>query len=146
MGMSVRSSSGGEEGELSPVAEINVTPLVDVMLVLLIIFMVTMPVMMSQLPIMLPKVSQDVSDKKPPLKVQVSFDIKGQYWISQGDDATAKQLVAYTDLPAQLKSIAAANSDALVTVCADKDVIYDKVVDLMGIVSAVFKNKVSICP
>jgi biopolymer transport protein ExbD len=146
MGMSVKTSSGGEEGEMSPVAEINVTPLVDVMLVLLIIFMVTMPVMMSQLPIMLPKVSLEPSTKTPPLKVQVYYDNKGQYSISQGEDATARVAVEYSALPAQLKAIESQHTDALVTVCADKDVIYDKVVDLMGIVSAVFRNKVSICP
>jgi len=51
MGMNVKASSGGgDEGEMGPVAEINVTPLVDVMLVLLIIFMVTAPLMITQLP------------------------------------------------------------------------------------------------
>jgi biopolymer transport protein ExbD len=144
MGMSVRSSSGGEEGELSPVAEINVTPLVDVMLVLLIIFMVTMPVMMSQLPIMLPKVSLTPSDH-PPTKAVVSFDIKGQYYVQVGDDGP-KEPVAYTDLPPRLKALVGEHPDALVTVCADKDVLYDRFVDLMGIVSSFFKNKVSICP
>ena len=146
MGMSVKASGGGEEGEMSPVAEINVTPLVDVMLVLLIIFMVTMPVMMSQLPIMLPKVSDVPSTGTPPLKVQVYYDNKGVYSISQGDDANAKVPTAYDDLKPQLKTIQSQHPDALVTVCADKEVIYDKFVDLMGIVSAVFTNKVSICP
>ena len=65
MGMSVKSSSSSDEGEMGPVAEINVTPLVDVMLVLLIIFMVTAPLMMNQLPITLPKPSLFQSDKPP---------------------------------------------------------------------------------
>ncbi len=146
MGMSVKASSSGDEGDMSPVAEINVTPLVDVMLVLLIIFMVTMPVMMSQLPIMLPKVSLEPSTQIPPLKVQVYYDDKGQYSISQGDDANAKVPVDYADLPEQVKAIKKQHPDALVTVCADKDVTYDKFVDLMSIVSAVFTDKVSICP
>jgi biopolymer transport protein ExbD len=145
MSMNVRPpSGGGGDDELSPVAEINVTPLVDVMLVLLIIFMVTAPIMMSQLPIMLPKVSLEQANK-PPNKLTVSFDINNNYFVQLGDDAPKEQL-AYTDLPARLKTIADQDPDRLVTVCADKDVIYDRVVDLMGIVSAFFKNKVSICP
>ena len=49
--------SGGQRGRRSPMAEINVTPMVDVMLVLLIIFMVAAPLMMVGVPVDLPKTS-----------------------------------------------------------------------------------------
>src|SRR5579871_5328309 len=131
MGMSVKSSSGGDEGEMGPVAEINVTPLVDVMLVLLIIFMVTAPLMMNQLPITLPKPSLFQSDK-PPEKLSVSFDLQNNYFIQHNEDP--KEAVSYQDLPARLQTIAQANPEELVTVCADPQSIYDRVVDLMAIV------------
>ena len=143
MGMSVKSSSGGDEGEMAPVAEINVTPLVDVMLVLLIIFMVTMPVMMNQLPITLPKPSVFQTDK-PPEKLAVSFDLQGNYFIQHNDEP--KAAVAYPELPAQLEAIAKDHPDEIVTVCADPQSIYDRVVDLMAIVGSSGFNKVTLCP
>ena len=75
-----------DEGGLSPVAEINITPMVDVMLVLLIIFMVTSPLMMSQLPVTLPKASSTPSEnpKEPTI---VSIDALGNYFIDAGDGA-----------------------------------------------------------
>jgi biopolymer transport protein ExbD len=143
MGMSAKSSSGGDEGELGPVAEINVTPLVDVMLVLLIIFMVTAPLMMNQLPITLPKPSMFQSDK-PPEKLSVSFDLQNNYFIQHNEDP--KEAVPYQDLPARLQTLAQANPEELVTVCADPQSIYDRVVDLMAIVGSAGFSKVTLCP
>jgi len=143
MGMSVKSSSGGDEGEMGPVAEINVTPLVDVMLVLLIIFMVTMPLMMNQLPITLPKPSLFQSDK-PPEKLGVSFDLQNNYFLQHNEDP--KEAVPYADLPARLHDIAQQYPDELVTVCADPQSIYDRVVDLMAIVGSSGFGKVTLCP
>jgi biopolymer transport protein ExbD len=143
MGISLQAAAGGEEGQLSPVAEINVTPLVDVMLVLLIIFMVTMPLMMNQLPITLPKPSLFQSDK-PPEKLGVSFDLQNNYFIQHNDDP--KEAVAYGDLPGRLHDLADQHPDELVTVCADKDSIYDRVVDLMAIVGSSGFGKVTLCP
>jgi len=143
MGMSIKSSSGGDEGEMGPVAEINVTPLVDVMLVLLIIFMVTMPLMMNQLPITLPKPSLFQSDK-PPEKLSVSFDLQNNYFLQHNDDP--KEAVPYTDLPARLRDIADKTPEELVTVCADPQSIYDRVVDLMAIVGSSGFSKVTLCP
>jgi biopolymer transport protein ExbD len=142
MAMSVKPASGGDD-EMGPVAEINVTPLVDVMLVLLIIFMVTMPIMMNQLPITLPKPSVFQSDK-PPEKLGVSFDLQNNYFIQHNEDP--KEPVAYTDLPARLHDLAEQHPDELVTVCADKDSIYDRVVDLMAIVGSSGFYKVTLCP
>ena len=143
MGMNVKSSSGGDEGEMGPVAEINVTPLVDVMLVLLIIFMVTAPLMMNQLPITLPKPSVFQTDK-PPEKLAVSFDLAGNYFIQHNDEP--KAAVAYPELPAQLAAIAKDHPDEVVTVCADPQSIYDRVVDLMAIVGSSGFSKVTLCP
>ncbi|MBL6749831.1 MAG: biopolymer transporter ExbD [Nevskia sp.] len=143
MAMSVKASSGGDEGDMPPVAEINVTPLVDVMLVLLIIFMVTMPVMMAQLPITLPKASL-VPSNEPPKKLYVEFDKLNNYFLQVNDGP--KEPIAYVELPARLRSLAEANPDELVTVCADPDSVYDRVVDLMAMVGSAGFYKVSLCP
>jgi biopolymer transport protein ExbD len=132
-----------DDSAFGPVAEINVTPLVDVMLVLLIIFMVTMPIMMNQLPITLPKPSI-TSVPTEVQKLSVSFDLQGNYFIQQNDDA--RQAVAYAELPARLHQLAQANPAEVVTVCADKDSIYDRVVDLMAIVGGSGFGKVTLCP
>ena len=62
MAMSVGDSGGGEE---RPMSDINTTPLVDVMLVLLIIFLITVPVVMQNVPLTLPKVRFDPTTTKP---------------------------------------------------------------------------------
>ena len=144
MGMSAKVSGGGGEEAMSMVAEINVTPLVDVMLVLLIIFMVTMPVMMNQLPITLPKPSLVSNPDDKPEKLTVSFDLQGNYFIQHNDEP--KQAVAYADLAPHLEGIAKEHPDELVTVCADSQSIYDRVVDLMGVVGGAGFNKVTLCP
>ena len=132
MAMNVKTSSGGgDEGEMGPVAEINVTPLVDVMLVLLIIFMVTAPLMMSQLPIKLPKANlQEMGKPRDPLIV--SIDVDGNYYIETGGGHSEE--LTYDQLPAKLAELAAAQPDNLVYIRADQDDQYGKVIDLLQIV------------
>ena len=128
---------------MSPVAEINVTPLVDVMLVLLIIFMVTMPLMMSQLPVTLPRPNPAPQDK-PPDKLTVGFDSSYSYFLQVNNDA--RETIDYAALPARLNAIVTADPDKLITVCADPSALYDRVVDLMGVVGHSGFTKVSLCP
>src|SRR5579875_2185585 len=71
MAMSVGPSDGGEE---APMSDINTTPLVDVMLVLLIIFLITVPVVVHTVPVVLPKVRYEPTTTKPD---NVSLSIKG---------------------------------------------------------------------
>ena len=76
------SFGGFERGQspTQPMAEINVTPLVDVMLVLLVIFIITIPAMHQAVPIDLPQVSsQKVEDK--PLVIQLALDADGRYYL-----------------------------------------------------------------
>jgi biopolymer transport protein ExbD len=71
-------SADGEEDEV--VSAINTTPLVDVMLVLLIIFLITIPVVTTSIPVQLPKERNEVRETKPE-NITLSVDVKGRtYW------------------------------------------------------------------
>ena len=77
MGMSI-GSSGGDEDEI--VSAINTTPLVDVMLVLLIIFLITIPVVTTSVPVTLPKERNEVRETKPE-NITISVDAAGRiFW------------------------------------------------------------------
>jgi biopolymer transport protein ExbD len=71
MAMSVGPNEGGDE---APMSDINTTPLVDVMLVLLIIFLITVPVVVHTVPVVLPKVRYEITQTKPE---NVSLSVKG---------------------------------------------------------------------
>ncbi|HRD79012.1 MAG TPA: ExbD/TolR family protein [Hyphomicrobiaceae bacterium] len=96
MGASLNQGAGGKGGRRArarrhlPMAEINVTPFVDVMLVLLIIFMVAAPLLTSGVPVELPSAAGKPLDapKEPP--VVVTIDEKGQIFIGQDDKAPLK--------------------------------------------------------
>lgn len=127
---------GDESSGYRPMAEINVTPLVDVMLVLLIIFMITAPLMMAQLPIELPKSSaQDLG--KPPEPLIVAIDAKGQFYIGGGT-------VAADALPGRLKTLADKDPDQIVYVRADKGIPYGQVMALLGEVGQAGFYKISL--
>ncbi len=132
---------GGDE-DMGPVAEINITPMVDVMLVLLIIFMVTAPLMMSQLPVTLPKTSSTPTDKpKDPLIVSINQE--GHYFIER-DKEVGPVEVAPADLQPQLIALAKEDPDNLVYVSGDKVIAYGRVVDLIGLVGNSGFSKVSL--
>jgi biopolymer transport protein ExbD len=89
MAMSVGPGDGGEE---NPMSDINTTPLVDVMLVLLIIFLITVPVVVHNIPVTLPKVRYEATTTKPE---NVSLSVRGGpggtcevYWNLQRVDST----------------------------------------------------------
>jgi biopolymer transport protein TolR len=125
-----------EEGALGPMAEINVTPLVDVMLVLLIIFMVTAPLMMVQLPVELPKASlQEVGKPKEPLVVGV--DAAGLYYIM-------KEQVPADQLMPRLKRFVDEDPDQVVYVSADKTVPYGQVMQLLSFCGVAGFYKISL--
>ena len=81
--MSMNVGSPSESGEEAPMTEINTTPLVDVMLVLLIIFLITVPVVIQTIPLALPKVTNLPTTTKPE-NVLLSIDATGTvYWGQQ---------------------------------------------------------------
>jgi biopolymer transport protein ExbD len=139
MAMSVKSGGGGDEA--APVAEINVTPLVDVMLVLLIIFMVSMPLMLNQLSIEIPKKSLAPPSGPPKDPLIFSIDELGNYSIEQ-DRVTRP--VTYDQLPNELISLAKDYGGDLVFVRGNTHIDYGRVVGLIEMIGKAGFNKVTL--
>ena len=117
---------GGDfsSGSNAPMSEINMTPLVDVMLVLLIIFIVTAPLMTQAIKVDLPQVNAAALDQKPET-IRLTVNADGQtYW-----DET---LVNESELKSRLEAAALAEPQPEVHLSADKDTRYEKIADVMG--------------
>jgi biopolymer transport protein TolR len=110
-------------------AEINVTPFVDVMLVLLIIFMVAAPMLTVGVPIELPRTSAGAlpAEQEEPLAVTLTAD---------GAILLMSTEVAPNDLLPQLRAIAEARRDNKVFLRADGSIPYERVVQVMGALNA----------
>ena len=136
--MAVPLKPSGEAGEdrYTPLAEINVTPMVDVMLVLLVIFMVAAPLLTVGVPINLPKTAaaQITEPKKP---IVVSVNREEQTFI--GDDP-----IPADDLKARLGNLAVEDPSRIVYVRGDRALPYGRVMDLLGIVNTAGFAKVSL--
>jgi biopolymer transport protein TolR len=120
----------------SAMADINMTPFIDVMLVLLIIFMVAAPLLSSGVPIDLPQTKAAALniDQKP---LSVSIDDKGAIFL-------ADQPVATEDLPDRLKALAKDGFDERIYVRGSKGVVYGRVAEVMSIVTAAGYKKVAL--
>ncbi len=134
--MQATSGRGTRRRAARPVSDINVTPFVDVMLVLLVVFMVTAPMMTVAVPVDLPKTQgRTVSQDKEPLVVSVSSD--GQIFLQD------KKLRSDELIP-KLKSISGVNPDARIFVRGDKEIAYGRIMEVMGLISAAGFNKVAL--
>jgi len=104
--------------------EINMTPLVDVMLVLLIIFIITVPVMKHAVNVDLPRATNQAQEVKPQT-IRLSVDAQGSYYWNETrvDDAS---------LPALLEAEAAKNPQPDLHIRGDKDVRYERVAQAMA--------------
>lgn len=130
----IQKNEGGKRrrrrgGRAKPMAEINVTPFVDVMLVLLIIFMVAAPLMTVGVPVELPKTAAGAlpSDAEEPLTVTIAAD--GSVMI-QTTETLADELVT------KLQAIASERASTRVYLRADGAVPYAQVVQVMGALNA----------
>jgi biopolymer transport protein TolR len=139
MGASVGGGGGWDDedgGGFRPVAEINVTPMVDVMLVLLIIFMVAAPLMTVGVPLELPK-TQAAKVSQPEQPTILSIDAEGRVFLAE------EELTAEGILP-RLQGIAAENADRVVLVRGDRTIQYGRIMEVMGQVSQAGFSKVSL--
>ena len=150
MNMAGSSGGGGRRGRRKPVmAEINVTPMVDVMLVLLIIFMVAAPLMTSSIDIDLPVASggKQIQANAPPLTLSVKRT--GGTCNSNVELYLGDTLISANDLLPKIKAIRETRSDAesVVYLRGDKDVCYTDMMKLLGYIrTAGFKANIVIVP
>ena len=113
-----------------PMAEINVVPFIDVMLVLLVIFMITAPMLTQGVQVELPQVSSEPIDSQDDSEpVIVAVDKDGQYHITLGDSST---LVSLDELGQRMMTILERSPDSPVLVRGDRNVAYGQVVTLMS--------------
>ena len=117
-------------------AEINVTPLVDVMLVLLIIFMVTAPLLVSAVPIDLPDSRAKPLDQQPD-QVTVSIDPDGQIFLD-------RDKLAPGELADRLAGLVKDGKPPLVTLRADRSLDYGRVMAVMGELNAAGVTQISL--
>jgi biopolymer transport protein ExbD len=115
---------GTQDADDEVMNEINMTPLVDVMLVLLIIFIITVPVMKHAVNIDLPRATNTVQDSKPET-IRLSVDAAGQYYWNEA-------AVADADLAPQLQAAAGKQPQPELHIRGDKAVRYERVAQAMA--------------
>ena len=138
MALSIGNGNGnGRNGSrYRPMTDINVTPLVDVMLVLLVVFMVTAPLLTVGVPVDLPQTqAPPINEPKEPTVITVNKE--GTLYIQDG-------VVPMDNLVAKLQAITGSNPDAVLYVRGDKDINYGKVLEVMSLISNAGFHKVSL--
>ncbi|MCC1480208.1 protein TolR [Roseibaca sp. Y0-43] len=129
MGKSKGSGRRGRRARTARMSEINVTPFVDVMLVLLIIFMVAAPMLTVGVPVELPRTSAGAlpAEQEEPLSITLTAD--GQVLLMTTE-------VAQDELIARLRAIAEQRTNRKVFLRADGSIPYERVVQVMGALNA----------
>jgi len=111
-----------------PMSEINVTPFVDVMLVLLVVFMVTAPLLTVGVPVDLPQTkAKPLPGQDEPL--EVTIDKQGRVWLQETE-------IEISTLVPRLQAITNRKSDTRVFVRGDRDIDYGRVLEVMSILNA----------
>ena len=120
-------------------SEINVTPFVDVMLVLLIVFMVTAPLLTVGVPVDLPKVktASALTDQKDPIEITVKFD--GTLYLGESE-------VEVENLIPRLIAITDQNTEARIYVRGDRVVSYGRIMEIMSLINSIGYVKVALVP
>lgn len=136
--MSIQLPSQRIRHRRAPMADINVTPMVDVMLVLLIIFMVTAPLLTAGVPVNLPDARAKPLDQDQ-TPVSISLDADGRIFLGEAEVQTA-------DLPDMLTRLAARGGDKppQIFLRADKGLDYGRVMAVMGELNRAGLNRVAL--
>ena len=129
-----RSRRGGRKH--APIADINMTPFIDVMLVLLIIFMVAAPMLATGVPLDLPQTkAAPLNIDKVPLTISIKAD--GKIYVME-------EPIALSDIAIKLQAVAKAGADERIYVRADKTIAYGRVAELMAAITAGGFRKVAL--
>ena len=118
----------------APMSDINMTPLIDVMLVLVVIFIITAPLLASSIKLELPKTDAAKPNEAPKFVLLV-VDKSGQAFLNEKPLTTA-------ELATQLAQTAAQNPDSELQLRADESVPYGRVVEVMGIAQKAGLNRI----
>jgi biopolymer transport protein TolR len=128
--------SGHSRSRYSPMSEINVTPFVDVMLVLLVVFMVTAPLLAVGVPVDLPKTdAASLEEKQEP--ITISIDLEGKIYVQETE-------VTLDDLVPRLLAISKSRAETRIYVRGDKNIDYGRVLVTMGQITAAGFSKVAL--
>ena len=131
-----RSGRRGRRKRQQPMSDINVTPFVDVMLVLLVIFMVTAPLLTVGVQVDLPKAQASlIQEPDEPLSVTVDFE--GRVYLQNSEIELRK-------LTARLIAVTGANPDIRIFVRGDKTIDYGRVMQVMGTINAAGFKRVAL--
>ena len=137
MAIGLHASSRGRGRRRAPMAEINVTPFVDVMLVLLIIFMVTAPLLASGVPVELPESRANALDQQPD-QITIAVDREGFIYL---DDALVPE-GGFGDAMARVNC--GGENAPLITLRADRSLDYGRVMAVMGELNRAGCNSISL--
>ena len=132
------SSRRGRSSRRAPMAEINVTPFVDVMLVLLIIFMVTAPMLASGVPVELPESRANALDQQPD-QITIAIDSEGFIYV----DDTLVERGAFPGAVERMECGVGADGP-LITLRADRSLDYGRVMAVMGELNRGSCNSISL--
>ena len=117
-------------------SEINVTPFVDVMLVLLIVFMVTAPLLTVGVPVDLPKVKASaLTDQKDPIEITIKLD--GTLYLGESE-------VEVENLISRLNAITDQNNEARIYIRGDRVVAYGRIMEIMSLINSAGYIKVAL--
>ena len=136
MGASLPSGNRRGRGRRAPMADINVTPLVDVMLVLLVVFMVVAPLLRREIPVDLPR-TESSRDADAGAQIVLTATADGRVLLDG-------EPVADADLPDRLRARYATHPDRLIYLAADRSLPYRRVVDLMDVCRAAGAERIGI--
>jgi len=133
--INLNNNSGRKRRRYSQMSEINVTPFVDVMLVLLIVFMVTAPLLTVGVPVDLPKVKGSaLTDQKDPLEITVTL---GEIYLGESE-------VEIENLIPRLDAITDLNKEMRIYVRGDRVVAYGRIMEIMSLINSAGYIKVAL--
>lgn len=128
---------GGRRRAFRPMAEINVTPFVDVMLVLLIVFMVTAPLLTVGVPVDLPRTEARTVESPSEEPLTVTIDADGRIYVMESQ-------VELTNLAPLLIAVTRANPEARIFVRGDRTIQYGRIMQVMGTLSVAGFTRVAL--
>jgi biopolymer transport protein ExbD len=126
-----------ERGGHSTMAELNITPLLDLAFVLLIIFVITTPLLENSIEVQLPIASSNPKEADPNSVKTVAINVKGEVYVDKGK-------VVDSQLDTVFRRLKAANPEVAIAIRADRDIKYQRLVDVLDALKRAQISKVGL--